>query len=133
MNESQDTIRKIYRSVALTWAIAMIWALGLGKPWIALSITLGMVLGTAVLAGFDWLVRRSLGGNGKSAGRALLKFGLMKYPLICLALYWLVRWSKVSLLAFCGGMALVHFAIIAKMAGIVLVERMNESKARAIH
>jgi len=106
----------------------MMWALGLGKPWIALSITLGMALSTAVLAGFDWIVHRAFVPDARSAGRALLKFSLLKYPLICAGLYWLVRWDKVSLFAFCGGMALVHFAIVAKVMGIRLVERLNESR-----
>jgi hypothetical protein len=105
----------------------MVWAIGLGKPWIALSITLGMLLGTAIMASFDWLIHRAVVPGAKSPGRALLKFSLLKYPLFCVGLYWLVRWDKVSLLAFCGGMVLVHFAIIAKMMGIRLVERLGES------
>ena len=35
------------------WVTAMAWTIGFGKPWIALSITLGMMLGTAVLWSFD--------------------------------------------------------------------------------
>lgn len=125
---SLDSIHKVYRSVAITWATAMIWALGLGRPWIALSITLGMALSTAVLAGFDWVVHRAFVPDARSAGRALFKFSLLKYPLIGVGLYWLVRWDRVSLFAFCGGIALVHLAIIARMMGIALVERLNESK-----
>ena len=104
----------------------MVWAIGLGKPWIALSITLGMVLGTAILASFDWIVHRAFVPDAKSPGRALLKFSLLKYPLFCAALFWLVRWNRVNLLAFCGGMVLVHFAIIAKMMGIRLAERLDK-------
>ncbi len=129
MTGSLDSISKVYRSIAIMWVTAMVWAIGLGKPWIALSITLGMVLGTAILASFDWIVHKAFVPGAKSPGRALLKFSLLKYPLFCAALFWLVRWNKVSILAFCGGIVLVHLAIIAKMMGIRLVERLGESKS----
>lgn len=107
----------------------MAWAIGFGKPWIALSITLGMMLGTAVLWSFDWIVRREFVPDAKSPGRALLKFSLLKYPLFCAGLFWLVRWERANLPAFCAGIVLVHLAIIAKMMGIRLVERLGESKS----
>lgn len=126
MNDGNHTSR-FYGSVAITWLIAMVWSLfAFQKSWIALSISLGMILGTAILASFDWFVRRTFVPGAKSAVGPLVKFGLLKYPLICLALYWLVRWDKVNLPAFCGGIVLVHFAIVMKMMGIRLVERIEE-------
>lgn len=121
MNE--QFIRKVYRSVALTWVIAMTWAIALGKPWIALSITFGMALGTAVLASYEWVIRRAFVPGEPKAGRALLKLGFVKLPLVCALLYVLVRLENISLPAFCGGIILVHLAMFAKLVGIKLVER----------
>lgn len=125
MNDQKYT-SKAYRSIAITWFTAMAWALAFQKIWIALSITLGMVMGTVILASFDWIVRRAFVLGAKSPGRALAKFGLLKYPLFCVALYWLVRWDKVNIPAFCGGIVLVHFAIIMRMMGMRLAERLQE-------
>ena len=126
--DDRGFIRRTYISIAITWATAMCWAFAFQKPWIALSITLGTILGTAILASFDWLVRRAFVPEARSPRRALVKFGLLKYPLYGLALYWLVRWDKISLPAFCGGIVLVHFAIIMKMLGIRLIEKHGESR-----
>lgn len=122
---------KVYRSIALAWALAMLWALVLGKPWIALSITLGTVLGTALLLTLDYTVRRAFVPEAKSPRRALLIVALVKYPLIGLLLYMLVRWGRVSIPAFCGGIVLVHFAILAKLAGVKIKEKQNEHRMAA--
>lgn len=126
--DDQGFIRRTYVSIAITWATAMCWAFAFQKPWIALSITLGMILGTAILASFDWIVRRAFVPEARSAQKALVKFGLLKYPLYCVALYWLVRWDRISLPAFCGGIVLVHFAIIVKVLGARLVEESGETR-----
>jgi hypothetical protein len=117
-------IDKLYRSIVLAWVIAMVWALGLRQPWVALSITLGTALGTAVLATYHWTIRRAFVPGARKPGRALLKMGLVKYPVIGIILYMLVRWDRINILAFCGGIVLVHAAILLKLASIRLMERM---------
>lgn len=125
-------IKKVYRSIALAWAIAMTWSLAFQKPWIALSITLGTALGTAVLATYEWVIERAFVPGVAKPRRALLRLGLVKYPLICAMLYWLVRWDRVSLPAFCGGIFLVHFAIFAKCVGIEMVNRSGRQDTHAV-
>ena len=129
MSFDQELIPKIYQSILLTWAIAMSWSIAYVKPWIALSITLGMLLGASVLVGCNWFVRRAFVAGAERPTRALLKFGLLKLPALCLCLYCIVRWESINLLAFCVGIALVHFAIVAKVIGVRLVEhaRVRES------
>jgi hypothetical protein len=124
----EQFVRKTYRSIALAWVIAMTWTLALGRPWIALSITVGTVLGTAVLATYDHVVRKAFVPGAARPGRALLKLGLVKYPLIGAILYAIVRWDKISLPALCGGIVLVHLAILAKLAGIRMVERRMQGR-----
>ena len=119
----EQFISKVYRSITLTWVVAAAWALAFQKPWIGLSITLGMALGTAVLFTFERIITRAVVPGAVKAKRALLKLALVKYPLIGAVLYALVRWDRFSPVAFCGGILLVHFAIFAKYAGIKIMER----------
>lgn len=127
----EQFIRKVYRSTALAWAIAVSWTLAFQKPWIALSMTLGTLLGTASLASNDWVVRRAFTSSVRRPRRVLLKVGLLKYPAIILALYFVVTWHRTNLPALVGGIALVYVAILAKALGIMMVERLNEDNERA--
>lgn len=123
MTMDDQFTKKMYRSVVLAWAIAMIWSLALGKPWIALSITLGVLLGTAVFASYELVIRRVFVPGASRPQRALIKLAMIKLPIIGASFYVLVRCDKISMMAFCGGMVLVHFAMLAKLAGIRMVER----------
>jgi hypothetical protein len=123
MNGETNLITKSYRSAAIAWVVAMIWCIALMKPWIGLSITLGTLLMTAVLISYDYVVRRAFVPGAAGANRALLKLALIKYPVIGLMLYLLVHWGRFNALAFCGGIVLVHFAIVCKVIGINMVER----------
>lgn len=122
----QNFIKKIYPSVGWIWAISMTWCLVLGKPWIALSITFGIILGTAIIASFDYTVRRAFIPGAKKPGIALLQLALVKYPLMGLYIFLLIKWGKLNLMAFCGGVLLVHLAILAKLAGVRMMEKRRE-------
>lgn len=123
MNGETNLIRKSYRSVAIAWVTAMVWCIALMKPWIGLSITLGTLVMTAVLISYDYVVRRVFVPGATGSNRALLKLALIKYPVIGLMLYLLVHWGRFNAPAFCGGIVLVHFAIVCKVIGIGMVER----------
>jgi len=116
-------VSKTYRSIAITWAVALSWALALQKPWIGLSITFGMMFGTGILASFHWIVTRAFVPLAPKAKRSLVWLALVKYPLLLGSLWALTSWSKFDAAACCGGVALVHFAILAKYAGVRIVER----------
>lgn len=119
-------IGKVYRSIVLAWVIAVTWSLAFQKPWIALSITLGTVLGTAAFASNDWAIRRAFTPGARRPTRALVKVGLLKYPAIVVLLYFLVNWDALNLLAFVGGIVLIYVAIVAKTLGIMMVERLGD-------
>ena len=129
MNGEQELIKKTYRSVALAWIIAMSWCIAFQKPWIALNITFGTALGTALLVTYDRVIRAAFVPGKTGAKRALVKLALVKYPLIGIILYWLVRWDRFHFLAFCGGIILVHFAIVAKLAGIRLMGKERSGRS----
>lgn len=89
------------------------------------------MLGTAILVSYERVIRTVIVPGAPKPKRALLIFMALKYVLIGAMLYGLVRWHKINIPAFCGGIALVHFAILAKLAGVKIVERRNNVKMSA--
>ncbi len=120
MTSGEDLIQKSYRSIFIAWVTVMIWCLTLGKPWIALSVTIGTLLSTAMLMSLDLVVRRTFVPGARKPRRGLLWLAVGKYLLVGVLLYWLVRWERISLPAFVGGIALVHFALLTKAIGVKL-------------
>lgn len=121
-------VKKVYRTIIYTWALAVVWSVALGELWIALSITLGVILSTVVLATYDVVIRRLFTPGTNKPRFTLIIVIAVKYVFIGIALYFLVRWQKIDLLAFCGGVFLVHLAILAKLAGVKIVERREQRK-----
>jgi hypothetical protein len=106
-----------------TWAIAIMWSMAYGRIWVAISITLGILLGTGILATYHLAIRRIVVPGAKNPGRRLLKVAIVKYLVVIIGLYFLVRWPRLNVIAFLGGIALTHFALLAKLAGIKFMER----------
>lgn len=124
-------VSKSYRSILFAWAISIVWALAYQKTMVAVNITLGTVLGTVVLATYDVGIRRILVPGAQRPGRAIAALMFVKYVLIGFVLYRLVRWEGANLMAFCGGIVLVHAAIFAKLAGLRIVEKQNSNQVLA--
>ena len=120
---AEDLVSKSYRSIGAAWIIAAIGCAALGNVGIAMNVTLGAALGTAVLLTFDVVIRRSFVPGALRPRRRLVRFALLKYPLIVIILYWMARWNGFSPLAFCGGIALVHLAILGTAASLAIAER----------
>jgi hypothetical protein len=129
MSLEPDFVKKIYKSVVLLWGLAVIWCLALWKPWLAVSLTLGTALGTAVLASFAYIIPKTIVPGANKPRKSLIKFTIGKYLLIGVGLFFLVEWKQVSLLAFCGGIVLVHAAILATFLGAQMVSRQNGNTA----
>ena len=124
---------KIYRSIILAWIIAMSWTIAFQKPWIALSITLGTVLSTASLVVLQLVVKKAFVPGFKKPVKRLMLVAVVKYILIGILLYFVVRWDRISLPAFCGGIFLVHFALLARQIGVQLAEHLQkENSSRAM-
>lgn len=130
MKSGEDLIGKSYRSILIAWVTAMVWCIALAKPWIGLSITLGTLMATAILVSFDLVVRRVFVPGNAKPNRALIKLALIKFPVIAILLFLVVHWVRINLLAFCGGLVLVHFAMLCKVIGIRLVEHAEERRSR---
>lgn len=125
----KNLIRKIYISIVWAWAIAMIWCLALQKFWIAVSITSGMILGTAVVTSFDVIIRKIVKQGEKNTKNKFVAAALIKYPLIALYIYLMVKWNRTNIIAFCTGVLIVNLAIIAKAAGIYMMMKRNSIEA----
>lgn len=119
----EELVAKTYKTILYTWAVAMVWALAYQKVLLATNITIGVAVGTASLLSIDIIVRRVFVPNAGKPKLKLIVFALAKYISIAIMLYWLVRWKHANLIAFCGGIVLVHFALLAKLAGIKIVEQ----------
>ncbi|HEY3298806.1 MAG TPA: hypothetical protein VGK34_09140 [Armatimonadota bacterium] len=128
----KEFIGKVYRTIALTWIIATLLVLASGKIWLALSISLGVALGAFVLASDDLLVRRLFVPGAKRPISALWKLTALKYTGVVVALFFLMRWHRFSVIAFLVGILLTHFAILAKLAGIKIVERLKKNAAETV-
>lgn len=115
--------KKVYRSIVLAWITAITWTLAFQKPWIAVSITLGVVLATVSLAVLQWVIESNFVPGGRKPTKRLALVGTIKYLLLGALLYSIVRCNWINLPAFIGGVFLVHFAMIARFAGIRLTER----------
>ena len=118
-------IKKVYKSSVIAWSVAMFITLCCGKPWIALSITLGAAVSLAGLASYEKVVREVFVPGSSKQKKALVKLALIKFPLLCALLYLVVHWNKINLLAFCGGILLTHIALLAKLGGIRLMESLR--------
>lgn len=113
-------IRRSYRSISLAWITAITWAVAFGRPWIALSITLGALLGTAILASNSWFFSRALRREMPKPARRLARVWLLRYPMMAGLLYLILRWQQIDVFALCGGVVLVHLAIVLKALGAML-------------
>jgi hypothetical protein len=126
---AEDLVSKSYRSIGAAWIAAAIGCAAMGRFSIALSVTLGTALGSAVLLTFDMVIRRSFTLEARRPRRAVLRLALLKYPLIVIILYCMVRWNRFDPIAFCGGIALVYLAILGTAVGVALAERRRSGVA----
>lgn len=125
---SDQDLAKSYRSIAIAWITAVTWALAIGKPWVALSITFGVLLGTAILASNKWVFLRLLQPEAVRTPRRLLKVWLVKYPAMIIVLFVLVRWQRTNVFALCGGVVLVYAAIVLRTLGGMLFTRQADAR-----
>lgn len=125
-----DTIalKKIYRSIILAWVIAVTWAMALNKPWIGLSLTTGVMVGAGIFASYERAIRKYFVPQKKNLTSTIFKLVLIKYPIICTLIYGLLKWEQVSIPAFCGGIVIVHFAVMVKVLAINKHSRLAANK-----
>lgn len=127
-------IREVYRTSAWVYAVTGVLVLGYAgtSAWIGLSAGAALAIGSLWL--IEWSVTRFVGATMTTEGRtahksgppsvlgrsALVVVGGGKYLLLGLAVAGVVGLSKsgsLNLIAFVGGIALIHAVIVLKAVG----------------
>jgi hypothetical protein len=113
--------------MAVVTAFALFLLVSYGQWWALAPVLAGAALAVVLLAGLDWFVRwlftperlRGRSGGAKAgAGMPLVVFAAVKYPLVALLLWALVRaWDTKRLMAFVGGVMLLHLVIVSRALG----------------
>jgi hypothetical protein len=119
---TEDVLGRTYKSILIAWAIAMVLCLMFRKPLTAVSVACGTALGAGLLGSLHWFVRAGFLGGTRRPGRALLRMGLVKYPLLATVLYVLLRWDNLNVGALVLGVSLVYIAIVAGTVGEMMVK-----------
>ena len=116
--------RFLVRAYRLGGIVGLLLIVVLGFAY-GIEVTLSFAIGSALSLGLLWLleftVRRYLGSSGESKNsRVLLALILIKYPVLILGFYFLVRTSWLSPGALAAGLGL-SFVAIALNAFVVLL------------
>lgn len=119
-------IRRTYRTTIVVWAIAALACLSF-QLWYA---TIGLVIGTAVslgvLASLDRVIRRTVVPGATGAGKALAKFGIIKFVALAVIVFGVVMTRRFDLImGFCAGIVLTQLVMFLKVIGMALMERIG--------
>lgn len=128
-------VSKTLRSAAMVTALVIVLLLSYGQTWAAVPVLCGALLGMALLAGMDRVVRRVFtpekvrdaaekkGRRGGPKG-AMLAFALIKYLLVAVLIYAVTHaWDLRAVMAFTGGYVLIHLVIGLRAMGRALFVR----------
>ncbi|MBI2843024.1 MAG: hypothetical protein HYX78_06450 [Armatimonadetes bacterium] len=119
-------IRRTYRTTAVVWAIIVFAILAFEFWFAALGFTVGTAVSLGVLASLDRVIRRVLVPGRAGAGKALAKFGILKFLAVAVVVSGVVMTRRFDLIiGFCGGIALTQIVMFLKALGITLVERLG--------
>lgn len=136
MGMDEGFIRRTYRSVAYVTAFTLFVLASYGQFWALAPVLAGVLLGTGLLRAWEVFVRRAFtperaaeareNPKRRSAGRTILGFALVKYPLVALVLWAAARfWEQRQVMAFAGGVTLIYGVIALRAAGRALVDQQN--------
>lgn len=137
-----EFIARTYRSAAFVTGFVLFVLASYGQFWALLPVAAGAALGMVLLRFLEVTVRRTFtreraadarkNRKGSGPGRALLGFALVKYPLVALLIWAVVRvWDAREVMAFTAGFILLQMVIGLRAMGRYMVDQMNESAAKA--
>lgn len=129
-------VHRTLRSAAIVAAIVAAILASYAQFWAIAPLLAGALLGAVLLYGMDRFIRSTFSPEraleakkkprGNGGGRALLGFALVKYPLVALAVWAVVRlWGSDTrrIMAFAGGFILIQTVIGLRALGRFLVDR----------
>jgi hypothetical protein len=127
--QDPDGRRYVAKTLRVTAVVTIVVALTLasyGQNWAILPVIAGAALAGLLLYGWERFVRTAFSPeavkaareNGRDRRWAIAGFALVKYPLVALLIWFLVQiWDQRQLMAFVGGVILLHVVIALRAAG----------------
>lgn len=98
------------------------------------SITLGLILGAFIGLTFFgilcWTVNRFFKLDSKKRVFFAIKITLLKFPLLCIVLYYVLGYISINSFALIAGIGIVQAVMILKIVGILLLNYMNSLATR---
>lgn len=121
-----DYIVRVQKTSAVVLVVAVACSLALQQYLVAAGLVAGAIVGIATLWSLDWIVRRTMIPGATQGKKSLMKYLLLKYPLLAAVLIPVVLTRSFTfILAFIGGMLITHLVILLKAVGGMLNQRMN--------
>ncbi|MDX1931513.1 MAG: hypothetical protein SFU56_02795 [Capsulimonadales bacterium] len=132
-----EYIGRTLRSALVVVAFVLAITASYGQVWAILPYLGGFALAAVLLAGMERFIRAvirpdwlgtEIGAEAKERRRQVgtlwfLGFALIKYPLVALLLWWLVRvWDTRQLMVFAGGFLTLHLVMGLRAMGRVLTQ-----------
>jgi hypothetical protein len=120
---------RVYKTSVVIWAFGALAIWSLSGWHTALGWTIGSAISVGLLAGIEWIVRRTIRPGNLRAKKALANVAALHWPII-LAIMALAIWLSGRripyLIAFIAGLGLAQAVIVLKTLGVIIVERLNE-------
>jgi archaellum biogenesis protein FlaJ (TadC family) len=137
-------IAKTLRTGCLVAGFVVLVLLSYGQTWAIVPYLSGFALAVSLLLLMEGFIRRVFdpkhlevdNAESKKTKRGrreaiwFLAFGLLKYPILALLIWYLVRvWNTTQLMVFCGGFLTLHLIIGMRAMGRALTQtRTNAGK-----
>lgn len=121
----ENFLKRVYKTSFYFFAF-IIGLLLLGNFfWDVLALSLGFLLSILLLYVLEVSVKKTFQKKEKNF---LLKVSVIKYPLLTLIAYFLVKWERINLILFTLGFFIPYFIIFLKAIGIILNNNLKERK-----
>lgn len=121
----ENFLKRVYKT-SFYFLFFIIALLLLGKfLWEVFSLSSGFLLSILLLYILEITVKKSFQKKEKIF---LLKVSLIKYPLLALIAYFLVKWGKINLILFTLGFFIPYLVIFLKAVGIIITDNLKERK-----
>ncbi|MFQ6093325.1 MAG: ATP synthase subunit I [bacterium] len=125
---SIDFLRKVLRTSLILAGISVVLSLLACSAPITLGLAIGMAISLIFFKTLCSAAERALSRGTREAGLFFLKTGILKYPLLGIAVYLIFRYLEPSPVALLAGIGLVQTVIVFKAIGAVLADRRSGSE-----
>jgi hypothetical protein len=119
-----DFLKRVYVTSTAVFALMLLMCLAAWRTLPAVTgLTAGFVIGLSPFLYWQWVITRAFSGSPRGLLIALLKYGLLKFPVLGVALYFSVKWNFFDPLALLAGMVVVETVVVLKVVGQIVSRR----------